>query len=160
MQQSDYLIYSAPPDTTWQMSHCHFQWKVKRQCFFSEVALGSFRHLPRIASFNVFDIWLDFSWSGMINMENWFQGYLCTSHLNTEDRVRYTKGSWKGSWSFTFQIIPFNFKGERQFMILWFQCPLSKMTKNAQVSTANKINVNAELKWMGYNQISWWKWFG
>lgn len=31
------------------------------------------------------------------------------------------------------------------------------MREKAQVYTANKINVNAELKWMGYNQISWWK---
>lgn len=89
--------------------------KKRKTVFLLRSCPMNFRHIPLIASLNMSKIWHYSSQFGMINIQNWHQGYPCSPHLHSANRVRYKTGSL----SFSFQMTAFHSNGQRYFINLW-----------------------------------------
>lgn len=122
VQQSGHLGYSAPPDTTWQMSHCHFRFIKQKTVFLLRSCPIHFRHVFITASACMSKTQLCSSRFGMANITDSTSRVSVRSSPLLGGRERCKTGSL----SFSSQMTAFRCNGQRESMTCDFKCPLSK----------------------------------
>lgn len=136
VQQSGYLSHSASPDTTWQMSHCHSHFQ--KTVFLLRSCPMYFRHIAITVSLNMSKIWLYSSQFGMVNIQNWHQEYLRSSHLSSEDSIRCKK-VLVSLISIVFPSIRW-----RYLINLWFSHPLKRWINDKQKFILSKNEMHSQ----------------